>query len=68
MSFGAHSESCKIQAHKKTLQMCFFTIFTAFGIFFPASQYAPWNIKYHHYEVQFVTQKISHNRALSVEK
>ncbi|KAG8555885.1 hypothetical protein GDO81_017850 [Engystomops pustulosus] len=35
MSFVAHSESCKIQAHKKMSQMCFFTIFTAFGIFFP---------------------------------
>ncbi|KAG8542629.1 hypothetical protein GDO81_026380 [Engystomops pustulosus] len=35
MSFGTQSESCEIQAHKKTSQMCFFTIFTAFGIFFP---------------------------------
>ncbi|KAG8540259.1 hypothetical protein GDO81_019646 [Engystomops pustulosus] len=35
LSFGAHSEIRKIQAHKKTAQMRFFTNFTAFGIFFP---------------------------------
>uniref|UniRef100_A0A2D4LBI3 Uncharacterized protein n=1 Tax=Micrurus spixii TaxID=129469 RepID=A0A2D4LBI3_9SAUR len=35
MSFGAHSESHKIQAHKNTAQMHYVTIFTTFGIFFP---------------------------------
>ncbi|KAG8563574.1 hypothetical protein GDO81_016139 [Engystomops pustulosus] len=35
MSFGALSERRNIQAHKKMAQMRFFTIFIAFGIFFP---------------------------------
>ncbi|KAG8535358.1 hypothetical protein GDO81_028742 [Engystomops pustulosus] len=66
LSFGAHSEKHKIQAHKNTMQMRFSTNFTAFS--FPASQYTAWNNKYGHYEEQFVTQRMSRHTALYGEK